>query len=62
MDLKKVVDAYIACGKKHGFFVAEMILDKYTPGVMESKCFQVPEDKRSSFVSDLKLGMAALKK
>lgn len=54
-SLKAVVAAYIACGKKCGFALAEAMLDHFTPaGVLEGKCYHVPAGRRAAFMAALK--------
>ena len=49
-----VVEAYVECGKRAGYFFAECILMKYLPdGKPDGKCSDVPEGKRSAFLLDL---------
>ena len=53
--INKVVDAYIKCGNKIGFFYAEFILMKHLPkNKPGGKCYDVPVKKRAAFLSDLK--------
>jgi len=56
MTIQKVVDEYIKCGKKFGFLIAECILGKYTPHMLEGKCYSVPVKNRKKFVEHLKRG------
>jgi hypothetical protein len=51
--IQETVAAYIAAGHKHGFAIAECILSKFTPKMLEGKCHNVPIDQRKKFIKEL---------
>jgi hypothetical protein len=57
MKDKLLAQKYIEHGNKYGFASAECILSKHVPdGVLEGKCYMVPDEKRKAFVTELKKG------
>lgn len=53
--INEIVDAYVECGNKIGFFYAEMLLMKHLPANKPNgKCYDVPKRRRAAFLVDLK--------
>lgn len=54
MTIRKLISLYIECGKKHGFFHAEMLLLKYLPqNKPDGVCADVPVELWDDFANEL---------
>jgi hypothetical protein len=57
MALKALVSAYMAAGRRWGFFFAEMTLEAYLPAsAAGGKCYAVPPRDRAACAAALQAG------